>query len=148
MSDMDFDLAELLDMWEKGEDPPAVPPAVPAVPPAMPAVPPAVPIAPPAGPTHATLRDAMARAVDACPPGTTLATFRKAALDAWRASRPAPAKTNPAQENPFHPFLREHIAAVRRDNPDATHNEHMKILGKMWKGTKRPRPSEVCQSTT
>ena len=72
---------------------------------------------------------AMRTLVDKVGPKITLPRFKKEAIRAWQRKYP----NSIGRTNKFQTFVKENMKDVRSRNPDMTHSEHMKLIGRMWK---------------
>lgn len=75
-------------------------------------------------------------------PNVPLARFKKEAGNAWR--RKHPDANIPMRE--FQTFVKANIKRVRGANPDASHAEHMRAIGSMWRETKEASTSDIASS--
>ena len=66
-----------------------------------------------------------------------LARFKKEAASAWR--RRYPDVTVPMRD--FQAFVKANIKGVRDSNPEASHAEHMREIGTMWRSVRKPSVS-------
>jgi hypothetical protein len=92
--------------------------------------------APLVAPQYAVGDEDLRRAMDALVsrfPHVSLARFKKEAGNAWR--RKYPDSSVPMRE--FQAFVKDNIKAVRSTNPNASHAEHMRAVGSMWRETKK-----------
>ena len=71
--------------------------------------------------------------------GLTQRKFKREASNAWERRFPTPDKM---LSNTFQAFIKENMETVRASNPGMTHQDHMKILGKLWADSK-PRLTGV-----
>ena len=61
-----------------------------------------------------------------------LARFKKEAGNAWRRKNP----DGRVPMRQFQTFVKANIKGVRGANPEASHAEHMRAIGRMWRDTK------------
>lgn len=79
-----------------------------------------------------TLRASFAAIVDKIGNKITFMRFKKEAVKAWIRKYPDAKK----QMNKFQLFVKDNIKDVRANNPNMSHGDHMKMLGRMWNDTK------------
>jgi len=65
----------------------------------------------------------------------TLRKFRREASMAWQRKYP----DNNAPQGAFQAFIKNNIANVRENNKDMSHQDHMRMVGKMWSDNKKTR---------
>jgi hypothetical protein len=68
-----------------------------------------------------------------------LARFKKEAGNAWR--RKYPDSAVPMRD--FQAFVKANIKGVRSANPDASHADHMRAVGQMWRTTKKRKTEDT-----
>lgn len=83
---------------------------------------------PPSTDLRRTMDDILSRV-----PYMTLASFKKEAANAWR--RKYPDENVPMRD--FQAFVKSNINFVRNANPQASHAEHMREVGGMWREAKK-----------
>ena len=92
------------------------------------------------------LRNALDDIVTAYSQHTTYTRFKREAAKAWERKYPDAKPPMGAFQN----FVKTHMMEVRTAHPDASHQDHMKMLGAMWSsakpqtiGVKRPAPTDM-----
>lgn len=81
------------------------------------------------------MRDALDGIVNKYGTYVTLRKFKREAGMAWQ--RKFPTATLP--QGAFQAFIKSTIGNVRDENPNASHQEHMRLVGKMWADNKKSR---------
>ena len=78
------------------------------------------------------VKAAMRTLVDKVGPKITLARFKKEAIRAWERKYP----NSIGRTNKFQTFVKMNMKDIRSRNPNMTHSDHMKLIGRMWKADK------------
>jgi hypothetical protein len=71
--------------------------------------------------------------------GITYVRFRREVKNAWERKNPP---TPNAHITCYHAFVKHNMSGVRDAHPEATHAEHMRIIGNMWQEQK-PKSKRV-----
>ena len=69
--------------------------------------------------------------------GLSLRKFKKEATNAWERKFPSP---NKMIRGAFQEFVKDNLNEVRYNNPEMSHQDHMRLIGQMW-GDKKPKLS-------
>ena len=83
------------------------------------------------------LRDALDGILDTFGTFVTQRKFKREAGIAW--NRKFPSATTPTAQGTFQAFIKDNIGEVRKENPNASHQDHMRAVGKMWTDAKKTR---------
>lgn len=86
---------------------------------------------------HATIfkakdmQEAMDEVVNRYSQGMTFRKIRREAGEAWRRKFP-----NTAPTGAFQAFIKDAMAGVRESHPNSSHQDRMKVIGRMWAESK------------
>jgi hypothetical protein len=83
------------------------------------------------------LRDALDDIAETYVSHVSQRKFKREAGAAWQRKAPTDIPVTP--QNMYQAFIKNNIASIRNDNPELSHQQHMRIIGNMWNESKKSR---------